>query len=129
MNERDETIKRIKAALKQRSGKIWSVTGGRGTAWGWITIDVPPARRTAKHRLKNGDSGYIGNPGDYEEYDSGEPGGHMTKADRTELASLLGLDDVHIQGVSIPAQGNYRQEYLDRAEGRQPSVEGEPYWD
>lgn len=42
--DRNETIKRIKDALKRRSGKPWSVTGGRGTAWGWITIDAPPAR-------------------------------------------------------------------------------------
>ena len=37
---RDEAIGRIKASLKARSGKAWSVRGGRGTAWGWITIDV-----------------------------------------------------------------------------------------
>lgn len=43
---RDETIKAIKAALKKRSGKDWSVTGGRGTAWGWIAITAPPKRRT-----------------------------------------------------------------------------------
>ncbi len=34
--DRDEAIKRIRAALKRRSGKLWSVTGGRGTSWGWI---------------------------------------------------------------------------------------------
>lgn len=44
--DRDEAIKRIKAALKRRSGKPWSVTGGRGTAWGWIKIDAPPKRCT-----------------------------------------------------------------------------------
>jgi hypothetical protein len=46
--DRDEAIKRIRAALKKRSGKQWSVTGGRGTAWGWIEIDAPPKRRTWK---------------------------------------------------------------------------------
>ncbi len=44
--DRDATIRRIKTALKKRSGKTWSVTGGKGTAYGWISIDAPPARRT-----------------------------------------------------------------------------------
>jgi len=41
---RNEVIKVIKENLKKRSGKSWSVTGGRGTAYGWITIDSPPSR-------------------------------------------------------------------------------------
>jgi len=36
--DRNAIISHIKQALKQRSGKAWSVTGGRGTAYGWITI-------------------------------------------------------------------------------------------
>lgn len=44
--DRDVAIKRIKTALKKRSGKDWSVKGGRGTAWGWIKIDAPPRRKT-----------------------------------------------------------------------------------
>lgn len=51
---RDSAISTIRAALRRRSGKAWSVTGGRGTAWGWITIEAPPARRTWSHRLKAG---------------------------------------------------------------------------
>ena len=43
--DRNETIKRIRTALRKRSGKAWSVKGGRGTAWGWIQIDAPPSRR------------------------------------------------------------------------------------
>jgi len=61
MNEseitRDSAIERIRAALKRRSGKLWSVKGGRGTGWGWITIDAPPARQTWSHRLKAGAAG------------------------------------------------------------------------
>ena len=49
---RDQAIKRIRDALKLRSGKPWSVTGGTGTAWGWIRIDAPPARRTRRVRAK-----------------------------------------------------------------------------
>jgi hypothetical protein len=31
---------RIRKALRQRSGKAWSVTRGRGTASGWISIEA-----------------------------------------------------------------------------------------
>jgi hypothetical protein len=101
--DRDEAIKRIRAALKRRSGKPWSVTGGRGTAYGWIEINAPPSRR--------------------------ERFGCMNAQDQIELAYLLGMDRVHPQGESIPAGNDYRQEYVDRAEGREPSVRGEQYWD
>lgn len=73
--DRNETIKIIRDALKRRSGKPWSVTGGRGTAWGWIRIDAPPARRTFKHREKETVPINALNWSDrFEEYDSGEPG-------------------------------------------------------
>jgi hypothetical protein len=128
MNDRDTAIKTIRDALKRRSGKQWSVTGGRGTAWGWIRIDAPPSRRTAHSRLKAGATNDW--PESYETVDTGEPGGYMTPADREELSRLLGLEKtVHCQGESIPAQGNYYQEYIDRAQGKTPSVIGEPYWD
>jgi len=97
--DRDEAIKTIRTALKKRSGKTWSVRGGKGTAWGWIEIDVPPAREGSR------------------------------AADLIELAQLLGLETVHHQGVSIAAGRDYRQEYIDRAEGRAPSKIGIPYWD
>lgn len=127
-NKRDDTIKRIRAALKRRSGKDWSVTGGRGTAWGWITIDAPPKRRTL-HSVKINPNG-SDYPENYTSKDTGEPGGSMTDADRKELAELLGLNEqAHHQGVSIPASYDYYQEYIDRAEGRTPSVVGKPYWD
>lgn len=95
---RNAVTSRIRAALKRRSGKRWSVTGGRGTAYGWITIDAAPGRS-------------------------------MTDAERAELATLLGLDTVHHQGVSIPSSNDYYREYIDRAEGRAPRVIGRPYWD
>ena len=102
--ERNEAIRRIKAALKKRSGKSWSVTGGKGTAWGWITIHSLPSKRDSF--------------------------GCMTSEDREELGKLLGLENqVHFQGVSIPAATDYREEYIARAEGRQPLVLGKPYWD
>lgn len=101
--DRDETIAQIRAHLKRRSPLSWSVTGGRGTAWGWIAITVPPRRR--------------------DQY------GGMTDADRTELARLLGLDHVHHQGISIPSQSDYRREYIDRARGISPRSVGIPQWD
>lgn len=102
--DRDETITGIRAALKRRSSKRWSVRGGRGTTWGWITIIAPPARR-----------------GVYNE---------MSDEDCKELGELFGLErPAHCQGLTVPASTQYRQEYLARAEGRQPDVIAEPYWD
>lgn len=46
---RNEVISEIKAALKRRSRKSWSVTGGRGTVYGWIRISAPPKRCIWKH--------------------------------------------------------------------------------
>lgn len=101
--DRDDTIRILRAELRRRSGKVWSVTGGRGTSWGWITIMAPPARRVRSL---------------------------MTDEDRIELAGLLGLDrPVHDQGEMIPASSAYRSEYVDRARGLTPARCGSPYWD
>jgi hypothetical protein len=105
MPDRDETIKTIKQALKQRTGRQWSVTGGRGTAYGWIEI------RAIKKYAAN-------------------EWGDLTDDDQAYLAQLLGLDrKAHRQGVSIPASSNYYSEYIARAKGETPEVYGEPYWD
>ena len=100
--ERDDTIREIRTALKRRSGKAWSVTGGRGTSYGWLTITAPPARR--------GEFGYLSDD------------------DKRELAALLGVT-VHHQGVLVPGANDYYREFLDRANGREPPVIGRPYWD
>ena len=114
---RNDVTKRIAAALKARSGKTWSVTGGRGTGYGWLEVNVPPARRTA-------------------DWDGIAPKtdarfeGYATMAERLELAALLGLErPIHHQGEKIPAGHDYYREYIDRAEGRTPTVTGTPYWD
>jgi hypothetical protein len=99
---RDEAISLIRAGLKARSGKPWSVKGGRGTAWGWISVDAPPARQID---------------------------GETTQAERVELATLMGLPTVHCQGISIAASCAYYREYVDRAEGRTPQEIAQPYWD
>jgi hypothetical protein len=108
--DRNDAIAKIRAGLKARSGKTWSVTGGRGTAWGWIRIDAPPARRVRD-----------GMP---------DPCGYLSLEEQTQLGELLGLGErAHHQGVSIPASSAYYQEYVDRAEGRAPTIIGKPYWD
>lgn len=101
--DRNEAIANIKVALKRRSGKSWSVRGGSGTAWGWISISSMPKRL--------------------------DPCGCMPAEDQEELAKLLGKTWVLPQGESIPAANDYYQEYLDRAEGREPTVIGQRYWD
>lgn len=103
VTDRNEAIARIKEALKRRSGKVWSVTGGSGTAHGWIKIMSPPKRQV----------GY----------------GYLSPEDAQELKTLLGLERMHQQGESIPASGAHRTEYVDRAEGRKPRRIGEQYWD
>ena len=90
---RNTVAKRIRTALKHRSGKAWSVTCGRGTAWGWITIHS------------------------------------RTDEECEELGRLLGLERPTYGHESIPAGHDYYREYIDRAEGRAPTVEGKQYWD
>jgi hypothetical protein len=97
-----EICKILRDALKRRSGRAWSVTNDRGTAWGWITISSQPKARVR---------------------------GSMTDADREELAKLLGLKTVHHQGESIPAGDDYYREYIQRAETGTATTFGKPYWD
>jgi hypothetical protein len=100
--DRDATISAIRANLRRRSGKAWSVTGGKGTAWGWITIQSPPVRRDS--------------------YD------YMSAEDQHELSGLLSTP-VAQQGILVPASREYRREYLERSEGTTPTALATPYWD
>lgn len=125
---RAAVIARIKAALERRSGKKWSVTGGTGTAYGWLKIDGPPSRRTWRDRPRAGATGLGTYAEDYEPYDSGQPGGSISPAERVELAQLLGLDRV-VRNISVAAGHDYYREYIDRAEGRVPRKIATPYWD
>lgn len=118
MSDRNAVISTIKAALKLRSGKVWSVTGGNGTSWGFLSISAPPARCTWHHRLKVGATNDY--PESWEGYDSIKGNGDMTPTERAELSRLLGLDrPVHQQGLKICSQD--WQNYIDRAEGRKPT--------
>lgn len=168
MTDRDDAIQQIKTALKKRSGKTWSVTGGRGTAWGWITVNAPPRRRTWQfiqtstpepprpdalymgadgvtptYRIESGETTDLNSDPwarealeqgrslifNWEVEDPAAPFGHMSPADRKELATLMGVGHVHFQGLSIPASGDHREEYIARARGETPVKVGEPYWD
>jgi hypothetical protein len=128
--DRNEVIAAIRANLKARSGKAWSVTGGKGTAWGWITIDTAPARRTWHWQETGRTNAETGMPETVEVCDPSKPYGHMGPAERAELTQLLGLSrEVHHQGESVPASHSHRLEYLARSRGETPTVFGEAYWD
>lgn len=113
---RDETIQRIRRALRERTGRSWSVAGGRGTAYGWITIQAPPARQVCAREGACGP-------------DCQHSRGYTAPEDLALLALALRRQSVHFQGESIPASSEYYAEYVDRAEGRVPAVCGTPYWD
>ncbi len=131
--DRNDAIRLIREALKRRSGKTWSVTGDRGTAWGWINITAPPARRVAHlpNPAYHCDNPEPGVPTHFEIPPDDKHGAwYMSDADRAELAELLGFDKpVHCQGVSIAADSAYRCEYIARARGLDPVKHGTPYWD
>ncbi len=94
MIDRDMAVAGIRAGLRQRSDRAWSVRTGRGTVAIWITNIGPPARLS--------------------------PGRSMSPQDCAALAKLLALDYVHPQGVMIePSRANW-DEYLIRARGRNP---------
>jgi hypothetical protein len=125
---RDTAIRAIKQNLQKRSGKTWSVTGGKGTAWGWITVDAPPARRTWRH-VKAGTNPETGQDIYEEVNDPSKPYGHTGPEERAELAKLMGLDSVHHQGLSIAAGRDYYLEYVERSAGKAPRAIAQPYWD
>ena len=121
---REEVISQLKASLKARSKTPWSVTGGTGTAYGWIKIKAAPRFCTWGNRAPNQNPGRDG----WEAYDTGKTGRSMSPAHREELRILLGWESQQ-EYASIPPQTDYRQEYLDRAAGRAPAVTGKPDWD
>lgn len=87
--QRDEAIMRIRVALRNRTGKAWSVVGGRGTGWGWLTITAPPKRHT-----NDAEGGPCTD--DASRY-------YLTLADRIELGNIFTQDGrpAHCQGVSV----------------------------
>ncbi len=124
-NNRDFAIHAIKSALKRRSGIAWSVTAGRGTTWGWLTINAPNKMRTWEWYLPEGAQDW---PENYRERDTGIPGKHMGPELRATLAKLLGFEFVRPDGVSVDPQ-RYDW-FIDRAEGDHSTPEPESsYYD
>jgi hypothetical protein len=76
--DRDEAVKRLKAAMKQATGRNWRVYGDRGTAWGWLNVRSPKSRTV----------------GDFD---------YMNEEDCCELGRIFhgGRRDCHQQGYSI----------------------------
>jgi len=128
--ERNEAITRIKAGLERRTGRKWSVTGGSGTAWGWIKVTAPPKRRTWGSKRRENPPPGCSHSEEWEPVDIGEPNRDMSPDDRECLKAALGVHWVGCSGESIPASGDYYREYVDRAEGIHPPRRiGKPYWD
>jgi hypothetical protein len=99
-NDRNDTIATIKANLKAR-GFSYSVTGGRGTAWGWIHIDLMPKMFKSNEQI--------------------------IKAERVRMNEAFGLNGA--SDISVPSSSAYYREYIERSAGKVPSVLGKPYWD
>lgn len=128
--ERKEATKRIRQALRKRTGQTWSVTGDRGTAWGWLRIEAAKSRRVC----------HDDNP-EYDRYalyqselpwterkpGKGETAYDTSQQDRETLAKTLGISMnlSSCQGVSIsPDQWQW---YINRAEnGPPPAPKPEP---
>lgn len=127
LTDRDTAIAYIKEQLFKRTGYRFSVRGGRGTAWGWINIDAQPKDK----RWSFVDTGKRDDNGDtvFEMQETGIEFGYMSPELSEKLAKALGLDNVHHQGVSIPASGAHRREYCKRASGRPVTKVAEAYWD
>lgn len=73
--DRTSFVRVVRKLLKERTGVAWSVSGGRGTAWGWVTITAAKSRQAD---------------------------GNMRPGDQALLARVLGADSpVHHQGESV----------------------------
>jgi len=83
--QRNTTIKALRSVLEVPTGQPWSVTGGRGTSWGWITVDALPARR----------DGY-----------------QITDDDGALLMAAFGMDHRRPGNLGIPTSTAYRRVYL-----------------
>lgn len=117
--ERKEAVRRIKAALRRKTGKTWSVHGGRGTAWGWLTVEAPKSRRVAHKEnpayewrdfLDTGELPYIECAAD-----ENRGAWYTSVADCQLLTQAFDLSrKVHYQGLLIsPDEWNF---YVMRAE-------------
>jgi hypothetical protein len=100
---RHNVIATIKKHLRAR-GYNYSVTGGRGTAWGWIHISLLPSdeKLLTPERLHE---------------------------EQRRMAAALGLDGQCANEIGVPASNDYYREYIERAQGLTPTKLATPYWD
>lgn len=91
-----EAAKLIRQALRQRTGRAWSVRVGRGSVWGWLYINASPARQDVY--------------------------GAMSEIDRVTLRNLLGIENwkAHEQGVMVESHPRNYREYVNRARTGRP---------
>lgn len=129
MMDRSEVAKRIRQALKRRTGLAWSVTGGRGTAWGWLEIEAAKSRRIMHDDNPKYDRFALGQQSELpwveRKPDKDEVAYCTSQEDREILAEALGINMSFssVQGVSIsPDQWQW---YVDRAENGKPEPKPE----
>ena len=115
---REHTGTRFSRRLRE-SGRLPAVIYGHKTDPVSISVDEKEVLTHLRH------GSHVINV----EVEGGQRFGHMSPAEREQLARLMGLPKVHFQGISVPASRDYYIEHVDRAEGRAPSVIGVPYWD
>lgn len=88
----DAACKVLRKLLRERTGRDWSVTRGRGTAYCWIRIHAPPKRRCKF--------------------------GYLSIEDQILLSAALGGDrSVSEQGESIRTERGVRGSYVFRIAG------------
>lgn len=128
----NEAIKRIRAALKKKTGKTWSVTHGRGTSSCWITVQAPPRRRVNHDPI-----GDINAPGWYDQPyrervrevapPQGKRGMYTSFRECDQIARAFALDYVPDQGLLISPDET--ELYVTRAEtkGRTVAVKRDKY--
>lgn len=97
----EEAVARIRAALRQRSGRTYNVSMGskRSTGRGWIEIRPPGSGRHNSELVSSEEA--------------------------SALASLLALSPAAVHdGITLPPDQDFYWEYVDRAEGKTPRVRG-----
>jgi hypothetical protein len=103
-------------ALKEATGRTWSVSRSRGTASSWVNVDAPPARRTC-------------------EWDGVTPApkgqGYSCQNDREVLGKAVHAPGgvAHPQGESIPPDPGCRERVYDLVKGRSDPAVCKPNWD
>jgi hypothetical protein len=99
---REQALIQLRHALSRRTKSKFSVTGGSGTAWGWIGISLRPS-----------------------DYDKLTP--DQQKAKLRELNELF--DRQGASSISVPASSEHYREYIRRALGEKNVPATPAYWD